>query len=80
MASFQPCLFANEELKQWYRSVSDMSYNCQDWKSDNEIVDDKEIFTVVDCGENGARWDYDYRVRNANTSDFIQYYFTVLNM
>ena len=63
-----------DKLKQWHRSISDMSYDgC--WSDDNRIryitkgdnngvggLCGEEIFRVVDCGSKGARWDYNYKV------------------
>ena len=63
-----------DNLKQWHRSISDMSYdgcwsdenrNRYTTKGDNNGVVGacgEDIFRVVDCGSKGARWDYNYKV------------------
>ena len=66
-----------DKLKQWHRSISDMSYDDDDgcWSDDNRNryttkgdnngvggACGKEIFLVVECGSKGARWDYNYKV------------------
>ena len=68
-----------DKLKQWHRSIGDMSYDgC--WSDENRNgcttkidnngalgVCEEEIFRVVDCGSKGARWDYNYKVNDYNS-------------
>ncbi len=52
---------ASDELKEWYKNVNDINFVCDQLGEGSEVADDP-IFSVVDCDDDGARWDYKYQV------------------
>ena len=61
----------DSDLRAWFRRVNDVSSTCDDFGdlSDSEVAEEP-LFTVVDCQQNGARWDYKYQVMLAVECNF----------
>ena len=50
-----------DDLAQWFKNVNDPAFACDKLGVEAEEAEEV-LFRVVDCGEEGARWDYKYQV------------------
>eukprot|EP00095_Tigriopus_kingsejongensis_P003382 maker-scaffold153_size302544-snap-gene-2.26 protein:Tk03382 transcript:maker-scaffold153_size302544-snap-gene-2.26-mRNA-1 annotation:"hypothetical protein BRAFLDRAFT_120570" len=61
LVGFSFLLLAGAEesnLKSWFQDISDLKYDCTDFVENSSS---EEIFTVVDCGQSGALFSYNYQ-------------------
>ena len=56
-----PVLSEHQELKEWFKLISNPAENCHGKLSDVDLESATPILEIAnDCNEENARWDYNY--------------------